>query len=62
MNERFGPGALRLSGLAARRLGWRPGEFWSATPAELGAALLPLEGAATLGRDELNRMMDRYDE
>lgn len=38
------PAALRLCGLAARQLGWRPRDFWAATPAELAAALglLPL--------------------
>ena len=35
----FGDGAARLSGAAAMLLGWRPGEFWEATPAELGSAL-----------------------
>ena len=34
----FGPAAQHLSGLAARLLGWRPAEFWQATPAELAAA------------------------
>jgi len=31
--------ALALCALAARTLGWRPHEFWGATPAELVAAL-----------------------
>jgi hypothetical protein len=35
----FGEGAARLSGAAALLLGWRPGEFWDATPAELSLAL-----------------------
>jgi uncharacterized phage protein (TIGR02216 family) len=33
--------AARLSGVAAAVLGWRPDEFWRATPAELGLALEP---------------------
>src|SRR5215204_5976668 len=37
---KFGEKAAALSGLAARLLGWRPAEFWAATPAELAAALL----------------------
>lgn len=40
----FGPVATRLAGLTAVLLGWRPDEFWRATPAELVmilAALLP---------------------
>ncbi|WP_324697272.1 phage tail assembly chaperone [Novosphingobium aerophilum] len=36
---RLAPAALRLCGLAARQLGWRPRDFWAATPAELAAAL-----------------------
>ncbi len=31
--------AKMLSGIAARLLGWRPHEFWQATPDELAAAL-----------------------
>ena len=31
--------AARLAGLAGAVLGWRPGEFWDATPAELAALL-----------------------
>jgi hypothetical protein len=45
MSETFGPGAGRLGGLAARLLGWRPHEFWSATPAELAAVLAPYASA-----------------
>lgn len=35
----FGDGAARLCGAAAMLLGWRPDEFWNATPAELALAL-----------------------
>jgi Phage tail assembly chaperone protein, TAC len=60
MSECFGAGALRLSGLAARLLGWRPDEFWSATPAELAAVLAPFEPEASpFGRDDLSRLMER---
>jgi hypothetical protein len=31
--------AARLAGLAGALLGWRPNEFWDATPAELTAIL-----------------------
>jgi hypothetical protein len=56
----LGPGAARLAGVAARLLGWRPQEFWSSTPAELVAALAPPETAADpLGRDDLNRLLER---
>ncbi|NUR45285.1 MAG: phage tail assembly chaperone [Sphingomonas sp.] len=37
--ERFGEAAARLCNAAAAVLGWRPQEFWDATPAELALAL-----------------------
>jgi hypothetical protein len=61
MSERFGPAALGFYGLAARMLGWRPPEFWAATPAELVAALSPPGAPASLDRDTLNRMMELQD-
>ena len=39
MTERFGDAAARLCGAASLLLGWRPEEFWNATPAELALAL-----------------------
>jgi len=57
---RFGPGALRLSGLAAQLLGWRPAEFWAATPVELAAILSPaLPHGTGMTRTDLARMMER---
>jgi hypothetical protein len=35
----FGDAAARLSGAASLLLGWRPEEFWNATPAELALAM-----------------------
>ena len=32
---------MQLCGIASSLLGWRPAEFWNATPAELATALLP---------------------
>jgi Phage tail assembly chaperone protein, TAC len=43
-------------------LGWRPGEFWSATPAELLMALSdPADPAcpSPLSREMIARMMER---
>lgn len=58
--QRFGPGALRLCAIAARALGWRPTDFWQATPAELMAILVPpAEASARLGRGDLTRMMEQ---
>lgn len=63
MSEAFGAGALRLCGLAARLLGWRPEEFWSATPAELAAVLAPYDpDARPMGRADLSRLMERDDD
>jgi len=65
MSTAFGAQALRLSGHAARLLGWRPDEFWHATPAELAAALGAGLGepagdpalSPRIGRADLDRMM-----
>jgi uncharacterized phage protein (TIGR02216 family) len=62
---RFGPTALALCGLAARALGWRPDEFWAATPAELAVALgllVPGAGEAGIDRATLRRMMEQQDD
>jgi len=58
---RFAEGARRLAGVAGWLLGWRPDEFWRATPAELAAVLGAAlgEGAVEVGVDggELARLM-----
>ncbi len=59
-DQPFGTGAARLSGHAAQLLGWRPAEFWQATPAEFAAALAPPAAlAAPLSRTDLNRLMEQ---
>lgn len=35
----FAASAIRLGGMAAVILGWRPDDFWRATPAELESVL-----------------------
>lgn len=63
MSKRFGPVAVQLAGHAARLLGWRPDEFWRATPAELATSLTPPTGAAEpLSRSDLTRLMARLTE
>ncbi|HLL30312.1 MAG TPA: phage tail assembly chaperone [Allosphingosinicella sp.] len=60
--ERFSDAAGRLAGLAGALFGWRPDEFWRATPAELGAvleAMLGPEGEGA-GRGDLERLMERF--
>ncbi len=60
MSQSFGPGAARLAGLAGQLFGWRPAEFWGATPAELAAILAPTSSdAEPLSRTDLNRLMER---
>lgn len=52
--------ALALGSVAARQLGWRPDEFWRATPGELSAALGPVASAApSLDRATLQRLMEQ---
>jgi Phage tail assembly chaperone protein, TAC len=61
VSETFGRASLRLAALAARTLGWRPQEFWAATPAELANSLGlgEIEAVASLDRGQLQRMMER---
>jgi Phage tail assembly chaperone protein, TAC len=43
----FGDGAARLAGLSAQLLGWRPQDFWAATPADLALCLAALAPSQT---------------
>lgn len=60
MTRSFGDHAVHLYGVAARTLGWRAPDFWTATPAELLSALIPAasETGQIFDRDELKRLMD----
>jgi hypothetical protein len=58
----FAACAARWCSLSARLLGWRPGEFWSATPAELAMALAAPDDPACPpppSREMIARMMER---
>jgi hypothetical protein len=58
----FADHATRLCGQAALLLGWRPAEFWDATPAELAtviAAFAP-DGAAVADGALLGTLMAQY--
>ena len=49
-------------GKSAQVLGWRPAEFWQATPAELIGAISTIDhpGASTFpSRDLVNQMLER---
>ena len=48
----FGEAAARLCNAAAVILGWKPDEFWNATPAELALAL-QIPGSAA-GPDDMD--------
>jgi hypothetical protein len=57
----FSQGAARLAGSIPRLLGWRPGDFWDATPAELAAIVSAgaTDEGEPLSRAELDRMLER---
>jgi hypothetical protein len=61
VSDLFAAGAVRLAGLVPRLLGWPPGEFWKATPAELAAILHPAEASheRPLSRVELEHLLER---
>ena len=61
MSETFAAAALRLAGIVPRVLGWRPDDFWNATPAELAAIFTANEppGGAPLTRGELAALMEQ---
>lgn len=58
----FGAGAARLAGAAQLLLGWRPGAFWDATPAEMAAALggVVEAGGAPADRATLGALLALY--
>lgn len=61
MTDKFARLAERLAGIVPLTLGWRPGDFWDATPAELTTIFTPLTENAepSLSRDELTALMER---
>lgn len=58
----FGPAALVLAGLMARVCGWRPDDFWAATPADAAAVLAAWRDDAGEGVDTpcLSAMMEQF--
>jgi Phage tail assembly chaperone protein, TAC len=47
----FVDAAARLSGITSAILGWRPHEFWAATPAELATILSALTPPSEVAAD-----------
>lgn len=62
VHGRFGAVAARLAGLAGALLGWRPDEFWGATPAELATVLgaFAPEAEAPASEDDLARLKEMF--
>lgn len=57
----FSEAAARLAGMAGALLGWRPDEFWGATPAELVAIVAALAGeGGSAGAGDLVRLMEMF--
>ena len=58
----FSDAAIRLAGFAGAMLGWRPGEFWDATPAELAAVFAALNpvGEPPPDGDALARLKEMF--
>jgi Phage tail assembly chaperone protein, TAC len=54
--------ATRLAGLTGALLGWRPSEFWNATPAELGVILATLapDTANPADRDLITQLKEQF--
>ncbi len=62
MNTKFESTATRLAGMCGVLLGWRPDEFWRATPAELAAILAALAPTAESPPDTnlIDRLKERF--
>ena len=62
MNDSFIQQATRLAGLSGAILGWRPAEFWNATPAELAAVLTALapDTANPADRDLISQLKEQF--
>lgn len=57
----FSNAAQRLAGIAGALLGWRPEEFWTATPAELAAVLAAMTGGeVAASTDDLARLKEMF--
>lgn len=64
----FGQAALCLLGMMARLCGWRPDEFWRATPTDVAAVLAGMAGEPSGGvsghgavdSGQMAAMMERF--
>ncbi|MEK6637000.1 MAG: phage tail assembly chaperone [Pseudomonadota bacterium] len=62
MGGDFTQAATRLAGLSGGLLGWRPGEFWNATPAELATILSVLapDAAHSADGDLITQLKEQF--
>jgi uncharacterized phage protein (TIGR02216 family) len=58
----FGDAAIQLCGHSAFLLGWRPAEFWRATPAELACVLSAFAGRTEAPPDsgDIQKLMMQF--
>ena len=61
MSRTFAETARELAGQTALLLGWRPPDFWAATPAELAAIFAVQASIAppSLSREHLTTLLER---
>ena len=61
MSGTFAEAARELAGQTALLLGWRPPDFWAATPAELAAIFAVQASIAplSLSREHLTTLLER---
>jgi len=60
MSGTFGAAAARLSSAASVLLGWRPDEFWNATPAELALAISAADVAEPPDANTIEALRKRF--
>ena len=56
----FAEHARRLAGLAGALLGWRPDEFWRATPDELAAIFGAMTPPAPTASEDVARLQEMF--
>lgn len=62
----FGAAAISMMAVMARLFGWRPDEFWNATPEEVAGLLLSMTAVGDaqpvggMARAQLQQMMEAF--
>ena len=60
MSADFGAAAAKAWQAAALGLGWRPADFWGATPAELAGALAVPDEFDPPDKDRIDALIERF--